>query len=128
MNKKQKTYMNEQRTEVYEKLTTIFSLPVFENEIAKDELPNPLNGILVVYGDFYNTDSIGRLYQEVYVVYLSEDKTDVEEITLDMITTVAKIKGFNFHRTIKERIQKDETDDFIDQVTIIFRRKLSHEC
>jgi hypothetical protein len=130
MNEKQKAYMKKQKTRVYEDLTTTFSLPVFEDEIAKDELPDPLNSLLVVYGDLKSTvitDSKSQLYQEVFVVFVSENNTEVEETTLDIITVVNRVPGFTFERTVKERLQKGETETFIDQVTLIFRRKLSYE-
>ncbi|GGJ50980.1 hypothetical protein [Virgibacillus salexigens] len=128
MNDKQKKYMKEQQEKLVADLESVFELPVFEDEIADDELPATGNYFLVVYGDMRATESVKRLSQEVYVVYISEDNGDVEASTLDILTVVSKIKGYTFYRTIKERMQKAETDDFVDKVTIIFRRKLSYEC
>jgi hypothetical protein len=128
MNDKQKDYMNKQQVKVFNDLSNTFNLPVFEDEIAEDELPSQYNYFLVVYGDFTSTNSHGQLSQEVYVVYVSEDNADVETTTLDIISTMSLVPGFTFNRTVKERVQKDEQDDYIDQVTIIFRRKISYEC
>lgn len=130
MNKKQKEYMQKQKTKVYQDLTTTFSLPVFEDEIAKDELPDPLNTLLIVYGDLRGTsqtDSKSQLYQEVFIVYVSENNIEVEETTLDIITIINRVPGFTFERSVKERLQKGETEVFVDQVTLIFRRKLLYE-
>ncbi|WBX80125.1 hypothetical protein PD280_21405 [Virgibacillus salarius] len=128
MNEKQKMYMNKQRNKLVKDLETIFHLPVFEDEIAEDELPSTANYFLVVYGDMRATSSVKSVYQEVFVVYVSEDNGDVEPTTLDILTVVSNIRGIEFNRTIKERVQKNETDDFVDQVTLIFRRKLTYEC
>jgi hypothetical protein len=128
MNEKQKTYMKEQKELVITNLTANFNLPIFEDEISEDEITQTSNYFLVVYGDMHSTNSERQMYQEVYVVYVSENNPDVEETTVDIVSTIVKVKGFTFNRTVKERLQKDDTDAYVDQVTIIFKRKLLYEC
>lgn len=120
--------MNKQQKLIYETLKENFSLPVFEDELAEDEYPDSFNYFFIIYGDFRKTKSVGRLVQEIFVVYVTENNTSVETTSLDVITTVSNVPGINFERTVKERLQKDDTDSFVDQVTFIFTRMISHEC
>jgi hypothetical protein len=131
MNEKQKTYMKKQQKGVYDNLSTYFNLPIFEDDVAEDEeqnLPNDHNYFLLIYGDIESTESIGHLTQEFYVTYITEDNEFVDEQTLDIISLVSNVPGINFSRSIKQRLQKKDTDDFLDQVTVIFRRKMTYEC
>jgi len=128
MNDKQKVYMQKQQTKLYNDLSTTFNLPVFEDEIAEDEALSKANYFLIVYGDMVAGKSEISVSQEVYVVYVSEENADVETTTLDILTVVSKVRGYNFKRTVKERLQKGETDEYVDQVTLIFRRMLKYEC
>jgi hypothetical protein len=131
MNEKQKTYMKKQQKGVYDNLSTYFNLPIFEDDVAEDEeqnLPNDHNYFLLIYGDIESTESTGYLSQEIYVTYITEDNEFVDEQTLDIISLVSNVPGINFSRSIKQRLQKKDTDDYLDQVTVIFRRKMTYEC
>lgn len=128
MNEKSKQRMEQQHQAIYDNLSSTFNLPVIEDELSENEYPDKFNYFLVVYGDFRKTDAVKRLVQEIYVVYISEDNPNVETTTLDIISTVSQVNGVEFNRTVKERLQKDDVDDFIDQVTIIFTRKVAYEC
>ncbi len=128
MNEKSKKRMNKQHQRIKEDLSLLFDLPVYQDDLAEDEYPTDYNYILVVYGAFNKTDTTRDLTQEIYVVYVTENNPNVETETLDLITTMVNIKGINFKRTVKERLQKDDTDDFIDQVTCIFSRRVVIEC
>lgn len=119
--------MKAQHQAIHDVLTT-FNLPIFEDEPTGDELPKKLNMLFVVYGDFYNTKSVGYLTQEIYVVYVSEDNPEVETTTVDLISAMSKINTVEFDRTIKERLQKKDSADYIDQVTLVFKRKIAYEC
>ncbi|MYL50255.1 hypothetical protein GLV98_12225 [Halobacillus litoralis] len=104
-----------------------FDLPVFVDEASEDELPADNNYFLIVYGDLFQTNTEGNLSQEVYVVFISEDNPQIESQSIDIVTLGVRVSGFVFSRSIKERIQKGETDDFFNRVTFIFRRLLKHE-
>ncbi|SEB15756.1 hypothetical protein SAMN05421743_12139 [Thalassobacillus cyri] len=127
MNEKAKAYMAEQQERLVNDLNTTFTLPVFVDEAAEDELPADNNYFLIVYGDMTTASKEGNLSQEVYVVYISEGNPDIEATTLDIISVGTRVRGISFSRTIKERVQKGETTDFFDRVTLIFRRILKHE-
>lgn len=128
MNERSKQRMEQQHKDVYDNLSSTFNLPVFEDELSEGEYPTSLNYFYIIYGDFRKTEAVGRLLQEIYVVYVSEDNPNVETTTLDVITTISKVKGIEFNRTVKQRLQKDDTDSYVDQVTLVFTRKVAYEC
>jgi hypothetical protein len=127
MNEKSKLRMERQQQAIYDNLTQTFNLPVFEDELGEDELPDTFNYFYIIYGDFRSTEATGVLLQEIYVVYVTEDNPDVETTTLDVITMVSKVNGVVFERTAKERYQKNDSDEYVDQVNVIFSRKIAYE-
>ncbi|MCV9886241.1 hypothetical protein [Metabacillus halosaccharovorans] len=128
MNEKQKNYLKKQNKGIYDNLTAHFNLPIFQDDLAEDEYPNGYNYFLLIFGDFESTDSINQVSQEIYVVYVTEGNDLVDEHTLDILTLISSVPGISFDRSIKQRLQKKDTDEFLDQVTVIFKRKMSHEC
>jgi len=118
--------MAKQHQKLLDDLAQSFQIPVFVDEIAPDERPTDNHYFLIVYGDM-NGSNEGQMYQEVFVVYITEKNPAVEENTVDIISTVSKLPGFSFDRTVKERFRQDETENYIDQVTIIFQRLLKYE-
>lgn len=127
VNDKVKAYMIKQENKLAADLEGSFDLPVFVDEASEDELPADNNYFLIVYGDLFQTNTEGNLSQEVYVVFISEDNPQIESQSIDIVTLGVRVSGFVFSRSIKERIQKGETDDFFNRVTFIFRRLLKHE-
>ncbi len=117
--------MSEQQQLIYDALKS-FNLNVYEDEMTDDDL-NPMNFFLIVYGDFKKEEAIGKLRQEIYVVYVSEDNANVETNTIDIISLISKVKAVEFQQTIKERIRKGKTDKFIDRVTLVFSRLVKYE-
>src|SRR5699024_7437514 len=120
--------MNKQQKEHNDVLKDTFSLPFFQDEVGESEYIDKHNYFLIVYGSFRSTDSIRHVTQEIYVVYVTEDNPEVETTTLDILTTVSNVRGFVFDRSMKDRLQKKETDDYVDQVTLVFRRQIAYEC
>lgn len=128
MNEKQKAYIQKQNTLLYDRLLEYFHLPIFQDDVAEDEYPTDYNYFLVIYGDIESTDSTGQLSQEIYVTYISENNENVDEQTLDIISIVSNVTGVRFDRSTKQRLQKKDTDEYLDQVTCVFRRKMTYEC
>ncbi|WP_206935428.1 hypothetical protein [Halobacillus kuroshimensis] len=127
MNDKVKAYMGKQENKLAADLEGSFNLPVFVDEASEDELPADNNYFLLVYGDLFQSNTEGNLSQEVYIVYISENNPEIESQSIDIVTLGVRVNGFTFRRSIKERVQKGETDDFFNRVTFIFRRVLKHE-
>ncbi|MBP3951128.1 hypothetical protein [Bacillus suaedae] len=129
MNVKTKRLMDKQVKSIKNNLTTHFNLPVFQDNVAEDELKelSSHNYFIVVYGDIQST-GVNNVYQEVSIVFISENNDLVDEDTIDIITLISNISAIEFDRTFKQSGQKKDTDDFIDQVTTIFKRKITYDC
>nr|BDD47235.1 hypothetical protein 9 [Bacillaceae bacterium] len=128
MNEKTKRVMGEQSTGIFQNLSTHFNIPVFQDDIAEDEIPENYNYFLIVYGDITGLEANKTLNQEIVIVYVTENNDQVDEETVDIISHISSVKAVDFERTIKQRLQKKDTDEYIDQVSIIFRRKIPYEC
>jgi hypothetical protein len=131
VNEKTKRLMREQKEGIFNNLQTQFSLPVFEDEIAEDEDKsldkNGYNCFVFETSEFQTTQDIKKVKQNIYVFYYSENKDDVDESTIDIISVLNSVKGVNFLSSRKERLQMKETDRFIDRVNLTFTRMIPIE-
>jgi hypothetical protein len=129
MNEKTKRFMREQIDSLVNGLKN-FGLPVFEDEIAEDEETNlaTYNCFVFETGEFRKTNDIKKVTQDIYVYYYSENRDDVDEQTIDIISVASSIKGMSFVNTVKERLQEKDTDRYVDRVTLVFRRVIPIEC
>jgi hypothetical protein len=132
VNERSKRLMGEQKSGIFGHLKS-FQLPVFEDEVAEDEDERLLNSNAYNYfvfetSDFKKTNDIKFVTQDIYVSYYSENRDDLDEQTIDIISLIDSVKGVSFSRSVKERLRVKETDRFIDRVTIMFTRKIPIEC
>ncbi|MGE6756265.1 hypothetical protein ACQKFO_23020 [Rossellomorea sp. NPDC071047] len=131
MNERSKELIKEQNRTIPQVLADHFELPVFQDNINNDEVPPDHNYFLIVYGDISrseNQKATGKhLSQDIYVVYLSEKNDEVDENCIDIISLVEGVKATSFQRTTKERVQKADTSEFVDRVTLIFSRMIKYE-
>jgi len=130
MNDKTKNLMREQINSLVDGLSNHFQLPIFEDEIAEDEEESltEFNCFVFETGEFRPTRDFRKITQDIYVYYYSENKDDVDEQTIDIISIVTSIKGMTFSQTTKERLQEKDTDRYVDRVTLVFRRVIPIEC
>lgn len=124
--------MKEQREEIFNRLNT-FGLSVYEDEIAEDEENELLhsdnyNFLTLEFSDIRSTGNLKQLSQLIIVDYYSENRNDVDEMVIDIITLLKKVKGLNFDTTRKDRLQMKDTERYIDRVSIIFKRMIPIEC
>jgi len=123
--------MREQKEAIFNNLSTQFNLPVFEDDIAEDEEKdldkNGYNCFIFETGNFQPTQDFKKLSQDINVYYHSENKDDVDEMTIDIISSLITVKGVYFTDSTKERMQMKDTDRFMDRVTITFTRKIPIE-
>jgi hypothetical protein len=131
MNEKTKRLMREQKEGIFNNLQTQFTLPVFEDELAEDEEKfldkKGYNCFVFETSEFQKTQDIKKLKQNIYVSYYSENKDDVDETTIDIISILSPVKGVTFSSSRKERLQMKETDRYIDRVTLTFTRMIPIE-
>lgn len=133
MNERTKRYINEQREEIFSSLKNNFNLNVYEDEIAEDEEKELINSdsynfFTLEFSDIRSTNNIKQLFQMFIVEYYSENRDDVDEKVIDVITLLKKIKGVTFDTTRKDRLQMKDTERYIDRVSIIFKRMIPIEC
>lgn len=132
MNERSKSKMIEQKTKIVENLKAEFpEIPLFEDEIAEDEekefIKTKYHAFVLMMGDFTPSGS-AVLNQSFSIDYYSENRDDVDEMLLDVITLVDRVPTVDFVRTSKMRARAADTDRFIDVVTLEFRRSVKHEC
>lgn len=128
---KTQALMAEQVQGIYDGLTETFNLPVFEDEIAEDEEKKMADGYhCFVYetSNMKNSNDRKSLTQSVHVYYYSENLDDIDVRTIDIIRSLAGVKGLIFERTTKQRLQKKDTDRFIDRVILIYSRRIIVGC
>ena len=130
MNERAKQIIKDQNKSILKVLQDHFGLPGFQDNINEDEIPEDHNYFLIVYGDISRSDkqraTRNGLSQDVYIVYISEGNDELDETSLDIISLVEGVKAVDFQRTTKERIQKADTSEFVDRVTLIFTRMIKY--
>lgn len=128
MNDKAKALINKQNEKIYRNLVDTFQLPVFQDDVAESERPDELNLFLIIYGELQEGENQGNINQDIYITYLAENSDTVETDQLDIISSITKINAIRFVRTERDRVQKLETEEFVDRVNFIFRRGIRYEC
>lgn len=123
MNDRMKELLRKQNKQIVDSLSSHFNLNVYQDDIAEDEEKDSYEFFIFETGEMATTDSEGFITQEVYVHFVSENRDDLDECTLDIISILKSIK-FNFVRSVKARYQKGETDSFVDRVSIQVRRRI----
>jgi hypothetical protein len=131
VNEKTKRLMRVQKEGIFNNLQNQFNLPVFEDEIAEDEEKSldksGYNCFVFETSEFQTTQDIKKVRQNIYVSYYSEQRDDVDETTIDIISILTPVKGVTFSSSRKERLQMKETDRYIDRVTLTFTRVIPIE-
>ncbi|UOE54920.1 hypothetical protein [Cytobacillus oceanisediminis] len=134
MNEKSKAKMLEQKKKIVEGLKMNFpNLPLFEDEIAEDEekvfIDSKYHLAILIMGDFSpSSNSAAILTQAFSVEYYSEDRDDVDEFLLDIITIIDAVPTVSFRRTRKVRMKVANMDRYVDVVTIDFTRSVKYAC
>lgn len=126
-----KEYMQRQIDEMQMALET-FNIPLFEDEIAEDEeeklYQKDYHCFVYETLDISNNDDLKSVSQMVAIYYYSENRDDLDERTVDIILSLKDVPGFSLNRTTKQRLQKKETDQFVDRVIFEYSRKIVTGC
>lgn len=122
-----KDYMQKQIDEMQTALKT-FSIPLFEDEIAEDEeeqlYQNDYHCFVYETLNMSNNNDHKSLTQTVAIYYYSENRDDLDERAVEIILSLKDVTGFTLNRTTKQRLQKKETDQFVDRVIFEYNRKI----
>lgn len=120
-------YMNKQMTEMQQALEQ-FNIPIFEDEIAEDEeeqlYKNGYNCFVFETENIKNSNDMKSVQQKVYVYFYSENLDDLDERTISIILAMRNVTGFTLHRTTKQRLQKKDTDQYVDRVIFEYNRTI----
>lgn len=119
--------MNKQITEMRQTLEQ-FNIPIFEDEIAEDEeeqlYQNGYNCFVFETENITNNKDMKSVQQKVYIYFYSENLDDLDEWTIGIILAMRNVTGFTLHRTTKQRLQKKDTDQYVDRVIFEYNRKI----
>lgn len=115
-----------------ESLESLLEVKVFQDSISEDELKEDLNGIyhFVIFetGGMRRADNVKfTLIQDVLVRYYAENLDNLDEIQIDVISTLEK-KGYYFINSTKGFMQKGKEDAYVDGIEFNFTRSLKYVC
>lgn len=119
--------MNQQIDDLITRLKT-FGFPVFEDDLAEDEekefLKNGYNFFIYETGDMFKNDDLKSINQDVAIYYYSENRDDLDELTINIIQELTDIKMLSLVRTQKQRLKRNDTDSYVDRIVLIYNRKI----
>lgn len=121
-------FMDKQLHLIYQGLTT-FGLPVYEDEVAPDEEKDLLkNYHCLVYetGPMSKNRDMKTVSQVLTVYYYCENRDDIDKRTIDIVDALESVPRLEFIRTQKQRLQKKDTDQFVDRVILTFARVIPY--
>lgn len=127
MNEKAKQLMEKQNLQIIEKLSSHFGVEVYQDDIGEDEENDAFHFFVFETGEMTAADSEDFLKQDIFVHYVSENRDDIDERTLDIISILRGIK-FIFVKTFKNRYKKGDTDAYVDRITVQMRRRIKIGC
>lgn len=109
-----------------------FGLPVFEDEIAEDEEAEFVNNeyhcfVFETLG-MTKMDDLKSINQVIAIYYYSENRDDLDERTIDIINALKDIPKVTFDSSTKQRLQKKDTDQFVDRVVLAYNRQITTKC
>lgn len=111
-----------------------FDLPVFEDELGEDEeekIRNDENGyhfFTFETGDITRNEGNKSVSQEVIVYYYSENRDDLDERTVDILSSLSTIPLMVFEGTQKQRLRRKDTDSYVDRIIFLYNRKIVIGC
>ncbi|MGN4124887.1 hypothetical protein ACMGD3_07700 [Lysinibacillus sphaericus] len=128
---KTKQKMNQQIEEMLAALQT-FNLSIFEDNLAEDEeaqfKKNDYHFFVYETGDMIKNDDLKTISQDVVIYYYSENRDDLDERTIDIITALSDVSTMTLERTQKQRLRRKDTDSYVDRIIFLYRRKIVTGC
>lgn len=134
MNEQAKDYMKNIKGLIVERLeTTLPLIPLFEDEVPEEETAKYDNGtpyhlMLMKFGAIGKQENEKFLSQEFSVDLYAENRPDVDETTLDIITVLKGIRSVRFIDSVKFRARHAQSNRFVDIVTLNYVRMMKVEC
>ena len=132
-NKKRLKQLNKYLVDGLEELS---GLLVFEDQVGEESLSEieektgGYNYFIYETGGFVLTPEQSQLKQVVLLRFYSQNRDDLDEFCLDVISTLEKEqrKFYTFQYSNKSSIQIGKEDNYVDEVEFFFLRRLKYEC
>jgi hypothetical protein len=124
MNEQSKERLRKMNKMLVEKLEGFFKARVYQNRVSKnDEGKYPY--FIVETGGFERKENSFLLKQTVPIRYYSENRDDLDEMLLDLISTLEGMK-YSFVRSTKKSIPKDGVDGYVDELLVHVTRSIKY--
>lgn len=127
MNQQSKERLRKMNNLLVSKLEESFGVSVYQDSVSEDEEEGYHYFIFETGGFTKSNTSNSTLIQDVLVRYYSENRDDLDERVLDIISLLEGI-GYFFKNSIKEGIQIGDTDAYIDGIEINLTRNVKYGC
>lgn len=118
---------------IIDDLEESIKLSVFQDTVSDEQLKKikketgGYNYFRFETGGFTRNKDKSELSQTVMVAFYSENRDDLDEVSLDIIDTIdGKLHVFKTSR--KAFIQKGKEDSYIDEIQFFFERRLPYVC
>nr|WP_231619663.1 hypothetical protein [Fictibacillus sp. 5RED26] len=126
--------MNNQSKERLKKLNNLlvtsleaaFNVTVYQDQVSEDE-ETDYHYFIYETGGFTKKAEQNKslLVQDVTLRYYSENRDDLDEVTIDIITLLER-NGHIFKNSLKAAIQKGDTDSYVDEIELNFTRAFKY--
>ena len=127
MNQQSKERLRKMNSLLVTKLEESFGISVYQDSVSEDEEEGFHYFIFETGGFRKGNSSNFSLTQDVLVRYYSENRDDLDERTLDIISVLEGI-GYVFNNSNKVGIQIGDTDAYIDEIEINLTRAVKYGC
>ncbi|MBH0159116.1 hypothetical protein IHV10_22355 [Fictibacillus sp. 5RED26] len=107
-------------------LEAAFNVTVYQDQVSEDE-ETDYHYFIYETGGFTKKAEQNKslLVQDVTLRYYSENRDDLDEVTIDIITLLER-NGHIFKNSLKAAIQKGDTDSYVDEIELNFTRAFKY--
>lgn len=127
-NEKEKQRLAVQIKKIKESLEGNFNLPLFQDAVAEDELPENFNYFILETGEIeVINEPKYSVNQTIYITFYSENREDLTGDALDIISLI-QTSNMRFRRTDLNHLKLENQDRYIDQLSFTFARILKSGC
>ncbi|MFS0952460.1 hypothetical protein ACFC3A_12650 [Enterococcus thailandicus] len=127
-NEKEKQRLAVQIKKIKESLEGNFNLPLFQDAVAEDELPENFNYFILETGEIeVINEPKYSVNQAIYITFYSENREDLTGDALDIISLI-QTSNMRFRRTDLNHLKLENQDRYIDQLSFTFARILKSGC
>ncbi|MGH0876689.1 hypothetical protein ACQVQW_24205 [Bacillus cereus] len=122
------TLIEKYNLKLVEHLESFFSgAQVYQDIVQEDEANlSTINHVVFETGGFEELNAV-TLQQDVTVYYFSENKEDLDLLQMSFMKSLSKT-GHNCRKSRKDKMQKKDTEFFVDVLTFELTRNIKLVC